>query len=254
LLTPSPTAAPCCHLRSKSCSNPASISVKHENKFSKLQGINTSGRRAEYSYSRSKEVRLDLVLDGTGVTDYGIATLLGLGTDSVANQIDKFLKLCFRMDGGIHEPKYLKIQWGDGALKDFDCRLQSVDIEYTLFDKSGAPLHAVLKTNFIEDLGPGQAHPPGWQEFARPVAYAGGEERRYPALLTKEIYGSSAYYLRVAQVNNIDDFRNLNPGQRLSSRSPGHTRITKWINEHRHSHHHQQGYGQEYHHRNEHQV
>ena len=34
-------------------------------------------------------------------------------------------------------------------------------------------------------------------------------------LLTKEVYGTSAYYLRVAQVNKLDDFRNLTPGQEL---------------------------------------
>ena len=34
-------------------------------------------------------------------------------------------------------------------------------------------------------------------------------------LLTREIYGTEAYYLRVAQVNNLDDFRNLTPGQVL---------------------------------------
>jgi LysM repeat protein len=195
--------------------NPASISVRHENKFSKLQGINTSGRVAQYAYSRSKEVKLDLVLDGTGVTDYGLATLLGLGTASVADQIDKFLKLCFKMDGGIHQPKYLKIQWGEGALKDFDCRLQSVDIEYTLFDKSGAPLHAVLKTNFIEDLDPakrtrleGKNSP----DLSHTRVVKSGDTL---PLLAKEIYGSSAYYLRVAQVNNIEDFRNLTPGQKI---------------------------------------
>jgi nucleoid-associated protein YgaU len=34
-------------------------------------------------------------------------------------------------------------------------------------------------------------------------------------LLAKEIYGSSRYYLRLAQVNHIDDFRNLQPGQEI---------------------------------------
>ena len=34
-------------------------------------------------------------------------------------------------------------------------------------------------------------------------------------LLCKEIYGSSAHYLRVAADNRLDDFRNLVPGQTL---------------------------------------
>ena len=193
--------------------NPTSISVKHANKFSKRQGINTQGRTARYSYTCSDEIKLDIVLDGTGVTDYGITKLFG--TKSVAEQITDFMEMCFYMDGDIHEPKFLKIQWGEGVLKDFDCRLQSVDIEYSLFDKNGASLHAVLKTSFIQDVDPGK----------RPLL----EGKNSPDLshvrivksgdtlpmLSKEIYGSSQYYLRIAQANNLNDFRNLTPGQEI---------------------------------------
>jgi len=34
-------------------------------------------------------------------------------------------------------------------------------------------------------------------------------------LLSKEIYGNASYYLRLAQANNLDDFRNLQPGQAI---------------------------------------
>lgn len=195
--------------------NPTSISTSHQNKFSRLQGINTRGRVAKYAYSQSNEVKFDIALDGTGVTDYGLATLLGFGTKTVSEQIDLFLSMCFYMDGDLHEPKFLKIQWGTGTLEDFDCRLQSVDIEYTLFDKNGAPLHAVLKTTFIEDNDPskrirleGKNSP----DLTHTRIIKSGDTL---PLLSKEIYGSSQYYLRLAQFNNIDDFRNLTPGQEI---------------------------------------
>jgi nucleoid-associated protein YgaU len=34
-------------------------------------------------------------------------------------------------------------------------------------------------------------------------------------LLSKEIYGTANHYLWIAQQNQLDDFRNLMPGQRL---------------------------------------
>ncbi|MCB0207850.1 MAG: hypothetical protein KDJ52_00890 [Anaerolineae bacterium] len=183
--------------------------------FQKLQGINTSGRKAMYAHSRSDQLQLDLVLDGTGVTDFGLSPLVGLGTKSVAEQIDKFLNLCFHMDGDIHEPKFLKIQWGEGVLKDFDCRLQSVDIEYTSFDRNGAPLHATLKTTFVEDPEPskrirkeGKNSP----DLSHTRIVKSGDTL---PLLCKEIYGSSEHYLRVAQANNLNNFRNLTPGQEI---------------------------------------
>ncbi len=195
--------------------NPASVSTRHENKFSKLQGINTKGRTANYAYSRSNEIRLDLVFDGNGVTDYGMATLLGFGSKTVAAQIKDFMDMCFNMDGSIHEPKFLKIQWGEGVLADFDCRLQSVDTEYTQFDKNGAPLHAVLKTCFIEDIDSakrtrqeGKSSP----DLTHSRIVKAGDTL---PLLSKAIYGSAQYYLRLAQVNGLDDFRNLVPGTEI---------------------------------------
>lgn len=195
--------------------NPASLSMSHKNKFHNLQGINTTGRVARYSHTTSPTIKLDLVLDGTGVTDYGGATLLGLGTASVEAQIKKFMHLCFYMDGKIHEPKFLKIQWGTSLLDDFNCRLDSVDIEYTSFEKNGAPLHAVLKTTFVEDESPktlalkaGKSSP----DLSHVRVVKSGDTL---PLLTKDIYGSSAYYLRVAEVNGLDDFRHLIPGQEL---------------------------------------
>ncbi len=195
--------------------NPSSIFMRHENKFQKLQGTNTSGRRAIYSRSQSDKLNLELILDGTGVTDYGLTTLLGFGTATVSEQIDTFLKLCFHMDGAIHEPNFLKIQWGDGVLQDFDCRLESVDIKYTSFDKNGAPLRATLKPVFIEDLESskrlkleGKSSP----DLTHTRIVKSGDTL---PMLAKEIYGSSKYYLQLAQVNNIDDFRNLTPGQSL---------------------------------------
>jgi len=195
--------------------NPEKFSMKHANVFENLQGINTSGRSARYSHSRGKEVDLALIFDGTGVGDYGASTLLGLGTPSVSKQVGSFLDLCFHMDGDLHEPKFLKIQWGQGELKAFDCRLVSVDITYTSFDRNGAPLRAELATRFVEDLDPKKwlkqenKHSPDLSQSR--VVKAGDTL----PLLCKEIYGDPGHYLFVARANQLDDFRNLTPGQSL---------------------------------------
>jgi hypothetical protein len=197
----------------KAMFNPASVSSRHENRFSKLQGINTSGRSAKYGQTLPREFSFDLVLDGNGVTETGISRLFGSTT--VAEQVTLFKKLCLNMDGSLHQPKFLKIQWGDGELKDFSCRLQSVDIEYSLFDKNGAPLHAVLKTSFIEDLPtPQRVREEGKEspDLTHSRIVRAGDTL---PLLSKLIYGSTVHYLRLAQFNQLDDFRNLTPGQEI---------------------------------------
>jgi LysM repeat protein len=196
--------------------NPESFSMTHKNVLEKLrQGINTSGRTARYSHSKSDTLSLDLVFDGTAVSDMGISALLEMGALSVSDQIKGFLEACFYMDGKIHEPKFLKINWGDGPLKDFECRLESVDIDYTSFEKSGTPLRAKLKTKFVEDIDPEKRNKKDRKsspDLSHSRVVKPGDTL---PLLCKEIYGSSGHYLRVAQANDLDDFRNLIPGQQI---------------------------------------
>ena len=54
------------------------------------------------------------------------------------------IDLAYEKKGDIHEPSFLKVSWGDRwGIRDgggFQCRLKSVDIEYTSFDRDGRPM------------------------------------------------------------------------------------------------------------------
>ena len=97
----------------------------------------------------------------------------------------------------------------------FDCRLQSVDVQYTAFNRDGSPQRAELAAVFVEDLEP--------QKKAKLDRLSSPDlsHRRVVKdgdtlpLLCLEIYGSPQHYLRVAEVNGLDDFRALVPGQAL---------------------------------------
>ena len=195
--------------------NPSSFSQKYEIEYGKNQGFDSSGRPANYARSKPNVLSFKLILDGTGVEGIGLST--AVGRKSVSERVKQFVNLTFTMNGEIHEPNYLLAEWGgkeDGGLI-FSCRLRSVDVTYTRFDRDGSPLRAELDITLISD-----------QEVKKRVKK---ENKSSPdlthsrivkcgdtlPLLTKEIYGTSAYYLRVAEINNIDDFRNLTPGTRL---------------------------------------
>lgn len=195
--------------------NPASFTMRHENRFHRHQGINTSGARATFSHARADELSLELVFDGTGVSDTGVLAFTPLATPTVTKQIDGFLTACFYLDGQIHEPKYLTIHWGDGPLANFECRLKDVEINYTAFDKSGAPLRATVKATFVQGLDPEKRSRRDRKSSPdlshRRVVRAGDTL----PLLCREIYGSAAPYLIVAAANGLDDFRRLEPGREL---------------------------------------
>ncbi len=194
--------------------NPESLSLKHESVFQNKQGIATSSAQARFSHSRSKQLSVSLVVDGTQVDYFGYQLLRHVPT--VAERIQEFLKLCYKVQGESHEPSYLQLSWDKGVFgPSFDCRLQSVDINYTAFNRDGSPLHATLAAVFVEDLDPKK------KASSDRLASPDLSHRRVVRngdtlpLLCREIYGSADHYLRVAEVNGLDDFRMLEPGREL---------------------------------------
>jgi len=196
--------------------NPETLSMRHETVFQGQQGPGTSSGQAKFSYSRSRDLSVSLVFDGTNVGLFGIERL-GRAIPSVGDRIKEFLDVCYRMDGELHEPKHLRLRWGDAGVlgPDFDCRLRSVDIRYTAFNRDGSPLHAELEASFVENLSPSrraaQERKASPDLTHRRVVVAGDTLPR----LCREIYGAPEHYLRVAEVNGLDDVRALEPGQEL---------------------------------------
>jgi hypothetical protein len=194
--------------------NPETLSMKHESLFPSKQGIATSSSQARFSHSRSKQLNVSLVFDGTNVGYFGVELLFHVPT--VAERVKQFLQLCYQVQSATHEPSYLKLSWDKGVLgPSFDCRLQSVDINYSAFDRDGSPLHATLTAVFLEDIDPQK------QASIDRLSSPDLTHRRVVRngdtlpLLCREIYGSAEHYLRVAEVNELDDFRELQPGSAL---------------------------------------
>jgi LysM repeat protein len=189
--------------------NPSSFRQKYEILYGKKQVMNSTGKEAKYAYSKPTDLNLKLILDGTGVHEMGI---LRLRQKKVSERVEEFLKLTFEMQGQKHEPSYLKVKWG--GLK-FECRLGHVEINYTSFDRDGTALRAELDVNLIADeevkkrLRKEKKSSP---DLTHSRIVKSGDTL---PLLSKEVYGDSAYYLRVAQANNLDDFRNLQAGQEI---------------------------------------
>jgi len=197
--------------------NPESITQKYEIQYGKGQGMGANNQRVDYSRSKPTDLNLKLILDGTGLHEAGVLNSMGVArlefpAKSVSARVEDFLKLTFRVNGDIHEPNSLTVIWGKFQ---FACRLGSVDIKYTNFDRDGTPLRAELNIKLLSDINvikqmrkkrlnsPDMTH--------SRIVKAGDTL----PLLTKEIYGSAQYYWWVAEQNGLDDIRCLTPGQRL---------------------------------------
>nr|VFK36492.1 MAG: hypothetical protein BECKSD772F_GA0070984_100228 [Candidatus Kentron sp. SD]VFK39171.1 MAG: hypothetical protein BECKSD772E_GA0070983_100228 [Candidatus Kentron sp. SD]VFK77813.1 MAG: hypothetical protein BECKSD772D_GA0070982_100227 [Candidatus Kentron sp. SD] len=187
--------------------NPTSFTQKHEIIYGCKQGMNSSGREVDYQRSKPTDLSLQLILDGTGVDPFSPG-----GKKKVSEQVKEFLDLTFRMNGSIHEPNYLVAEWGELI---FSCRLGSVEVSYTSFNRDGAALRAELDITLLSDkevkarMAEENKSSP---DLSHGRIVKSGDTL---PLLCNEIYGSMAHYPRVAEVNNLDDFRRLVPGQRI---------------------------------------
>jgi LysM repeat protein len=196
--------------------NPETVLIKCENAFQTSQASPSSSAQARFAQGRSRVVQLTLIFDSIDFGAYGMAQLLGPKALTVEQSVELFLRLCHQINSDSHEPSYLRLIWQKGILgPNFDCRLKSVDVNYSTFDTDGSPLHAELAAQFIEDLDPKKKaakdnlHSPDLTH--RRLVKAGDTLTG----LCRDVYGTPEQYLRVAKVNGLDDFRVLTPGQEL---------------------------------------
>lgn len=187
--------------------NPESYTQSVRIKYTENQAQGTSSAAKNYSHTEPRSLSFDFLLDRTGALGNISTGLVGVTPDII-----HFKKLALDYEGEIHRPRFLKLIWGTLL---FNCQLQNLDIEYKMFSPQGLPLRAILKTTFVE-----------FTESSRRSAL---ENRSSPdlthirtvkegdtlPLMTHTIYGDSKYYMEVARVNGLVNFRQLEPGTEL---------------------------------------
>ena len=183
--------------------NPGEITLAYEVEYDAAQGSGTTNSRMEFKKMKPGDLTLAFFIDGTGASGHAA---------DVQAEVEKFQAVT-GYNGDIHRPNYLKVMWGTLQIK--RCVLKSASIAYKLFRPDGVPLRAVITAVFADNsddqtrVATAQDQSPDLTH--RRIVKAGD---RLPALCT-EIYGDPRFYLRVAEVNGLDDFRHLAPGREL---------------------------------------
>lgn len=187
--------------------NPESYTQEYKIRFSASgQAQGTSGKQLKYEYTAPQEMSFDFLFDNTGIID-------GKPRDSIADDIRKFKQVLLEYKGDAHEPRHFKLVWGDSIFKG---RVTEVSITYKLFGSDGTPLRAVAKVRFkssIEDIKRAATEDRQSPDVTHVRKVKAGDSLPY---LCQQIYGDAKYYLQVAEVNGIDNFRNLRPGTDLA--------------------------------------
>ena len=118
--------------------NPASI-TRTLNVVNNKKGSRGSAHSdGQWMGLESETLNFDLIFDGTGLVDPS-------RTD-IDQEIDKFLKVVYICSETNNEASFVEIVYGKLNVL---CKLQSMSINYQLFDREGHPVRAKLSCSFI---------------------------------------------------------------------------------------------------------
>lgn len=149
-------------------------------------------------------LNVELILDGTGA-------IPNLEKD-VRSQITQLYKSVYEFDGEIHQPRYCIVSYGEFGFK---CKLQTINVEYQLFTPEGEPLRAKISLAFK-----GMVHPKASElsahkrspDLTRILTVREGDTL---PIMCDKLYKSPHYYLQVAEINGLTNFRELEIGSQL---------------------------------------
>lgn len=181
--------------------NPENYKQKNEQQYSTTDTTNgSSAQTAKYKGGGSGLFEIVLFFDGTGV----------ITKDKVADQVKNVKDLIYKYNGDIHEPNYLRVYWGTQSL--FQGRLKSWNVNYTMLDMDGSPLRAEATAILIASVSAKKKaleEKKNSSDLTHVRTVLDGDNL---PLMCYRIYGDSSYYIKVAQHNNITNFRAIKPG------------------------------------------
>jgi hypothetical protein len=152
--------------------------------------------------SKAKEsISFDFIIDTTG------AVKQNASVKTVAKAVAQLRKITVDKISGTHSTPYVSVQWG-GII--FKGKVDSLKVDYTLFDKDGNPIRAKISISITEH----------YDTSADSVNNQSPDITRIPTIkqgdslisLCDEFYDDPNMFIRIAEYNALPTFRRLTPG------------------------------------------
>jgi hypothetical protein len=183
--------------------NPETYTLAYKVKTADGQGQGTSSAQAKFEYTMPEELTFQFLFDNTGIIDGNPKA------DGIFDDVDHFRQVLTEYQGSAHEPYHLKLVWGNLIFKG---RAIELNITYKLFNADGQPIRAVAEAKFkgsIEEKKRAAQENKSSPDLSHQRMVKAGDNL---PLMCYRIYGDPKYYLQVAKVNGLDNFRVLTPG------------------------------------------
>lgn len=185
--------------------NPESYALDYKVEYNEGQGQGTSASQQRFTVKKPEELTFEFLFDNTGIID-------GKPRNNITNEVNTFRDLLVKYEGNAHEPKHFKLVWGDVLFKG---RCTALNITYKLFNPDGTPIRAVCKVSFKGSLEENLRAAQERRSSPDLTHYRKVKKGDTLPLLCYRIYGDSKYYMQVAAVNKLNNFRNIREGEDL---------------------------------------
>jgi hypothetical protein len=187
--------------------NPEKYNLVFKPEYKGGQAPGTSDAQAKFNKIAPQELSIDVLFDSTGAID-GVSDL----KKGIVEKLKLFKRVVFDYHGTNHKPNYLMVKWGDLLFKG---SLVDLSIEYKLFAPDGTPIRALAKLKLIGSIDDDLRIAKEKKQSPDLTHYRLVKDGETLPLMCDNIYGDSKYYLEVAKVNNLVNFRKLKAGQEL---------------------------------------
>lgn len=192
--------------------NPEKFSKRIRTVYQPSRVPGDAGQEQSFQSIEGDEVSFEFLFDATGGSINSIQGDAAKALDGVDVQIELFMALTHARDPQEHQPKKLTLIWGTFI---FECVLVSATINYTLFNPMGRPLRATINASFKGNF-PRILQSALDKLFSADLTHTrivkAGETL---PLISEKVYGNSSYYIEIARINGLKNFRNLKPGTEL---------------------------------------
>lgn len=185
--------------------NPETIAITEGINWGEQNPAGTEGAQLAYIKTKGRTFSIDIMMDGTGVNTNGIKI-------PITAQVLLFRLATTKVVGSTHRPNHLLLQYGVFIVH---CVLVSSTVTYTMFDIFGLPIRAKIAASFAEVTSSGLLAKLAMLSSPDLTHKVEVKEGDILPLLTYKIYKNQLYYLQVAKVNKLKNFRKLKAGSTL---------------------------------------
>lgn len=187
--------------------NPEGYNREYAIEYNEDKSTGESGSQQRFVGVTDETMEFRFVFDRTGIFPNSPPLPVGVTAD-----IELFKQLTYKFIGDEHRTPFVTLIWGTLV---FPCVLKSMNINYKLFHSNGTPIRAEIMATFskfvdseLQKLIENRLSP----DLTHLYEVKAGDTL---PLIAHRIYGNAKYYLSIARINQLINFKVLKPGQQL---------------------------------------